>query len=75
MEKNTANHYKTELDKAGAYSKPIVTGIEPFKNFYPAEQYHQNYYNDNQNQGYCRFVIQPKLEKFEKVFKDKLKKN
>lgn len=75
LEKNTANHYKTDLDKAGAYPKPIVTGIEPFKNFYPAEQYHQNYYNENQNQGYCRFVIQPKLEKFEKVFKNKLKKN
>lgn len=75
LEKNTANHYKTDLDKAGAYPKPIVTGIEPFKNFYSAEQYHQNYYNENQNQGYCRFVIQPKLEKFEKVFKNKLKKN
>jgi peptide-methionine (S)-S-oxide reductase len=51
----------------------IVTTIEPFKNFYPAENYHHNYYNDNQNQGYCRFVIAPKLEKFEKAFKNKLK--
>ncbi|MBY0481227.1 MAG: peptide-methionine (S)-S-oxide reductase MsrA [Chitinophagaceae bacterium] len=74
-EKQKAEQYKVALDKSGAWPKPIVTAIEPFKNFYPAEKYHQNYYNDNQNQGYCRFVIQPKLEKFEKVFKDKLKKN
>lgn len=73
-QKEKAEHYKAKLDKSGAWDKPIVTAIEPFKNFYPAENYHQNYYNDNQNQGYCRFVIAPKLEKFEKVFKDKLKK-
>ncbi len=74
-QKQKALHYKEKLDKSGAWSSPIVTMIEPFKNFYPAENYHQNYYNDNQGQGYCRFVIAPKLEKFEKVFKDKLKKN
>ncbi len=74
-QKQKAQHYKEKLDKSGAFDKPIVTLIEPYKNFYPAENYHQNYYNDNQNQGYCRFVIAPKLEKFEKVFKDKLKKN
>ncbi len=73
-QKLKAEKYKAELDKSGAWSKPIVTIIEPFKNFYPAENYHQNYYNNNQNQGYCRFVIAPKLEKFQKVFKDKLKK-
>ena len=73
-QKQKALHYKEKLGKSGAWDKPIVTMIEPFKNFYPAENYHQNYYNDNQNQGYCRFVIAPKLEKFEKVFKDKLKK-
>ncbi len=73
-QKQKALHYKEKLDKSGSWDKPIVTRIEPFKNFYPAENYHQNYYNDNQNQGYCRFVIAPKLEKFEKVFKDKLKK-
>ncbi|MEI7626825.1 MAG: peptide-methionine (S)-S-oxide reductase MsrA [Bacteroidota bacterium] len=72
-EKAKALQYKMELDKSGSWPRPIVTTIEPFKNFYPAENYHQNYYNDNQNQGYCRFVIQPKLEKFEKVFKNKLK--
>jgi peptide-methionine (S)-S-oxide reductase len=75
IEKDKAIHYKEALSKSGAWANPIVTIIEPFKNFYPAEKYHQNYYNENQNQGYCRFVIQPKLEKFEKVFKSKLKAN
>jgi peptide-methionine (S)-S-oxide reductase len=74
-QKQKAEHYKAALDKSGAYARPIVTAIEAFKNFYPAENYHQNYYNDNPGQGYCRFVIQPKVEKFEKVFKDKLKKH
>lgn len=73
-QKQKAEHYKKELDASKAFDKPIVTAIEPLKNFYPAENYHQNYYNDNPGQGYCRFVIQPKLEKFEKVFKHKLKK-
>lgn len=72
-QKQKALSYKEKLDKSGSWDAPIVTAIEPFKNFYPAENYHQNYYNSNQNQGYCRFVIAPKLEKFEKVFKDKLK--
>ncbi len=49
--------------------------FEPMQKFYPAEDYHQNYYNDNTSQGYCQFVIRPKLEKFEKVFKAKLKKH
>jgi peptide-methionine (S)-S-oxide reductase len=74
-QREKAGHYKEVLDKSGAWDKPIITSIEPFKNFYPAENYHQNYYNDNQGQGYCRFVIRPKLEKFEKVFKHKLKKS
>lgn len=73
-QKEKAEKYKAALQKSGAWDNPIVTAIEPFKNFYPAENYHQNYYNDNQNQPYCRFVIRPKLEKFEHVFKNKLKK-
>jgi len=73
-QKEKAEKYKAELDKSGAWDKPVVTAIEPFKNFYPAENYHQDYYNNNGSQSYCRFVIRPKLEKFEKVFKDKLKK-
>ena len=67
--------YKAELDKSGAFANPIVTTLEPFKEFYPAEEYHQNYYNNNGEQGYCQFVIRPKVEKFEKVFKSKLKKH
>lgn len=73
-QRRKAEAYKAKLDQSGAWDRPIVTAIEPFRNFYPAENYHQNYYNDNPGQGYCRFVIQPKLEKFEKVFKQKLKK-
>ena len=73
-QKQKAEHYKAELDKSHAYNKPIVTAIEPFKNYYPAENYHQNYYNEHPSQGYCSFVIRPKVEKFEKVFKNKLKK-
>ncbi len=72
-QKHKAEHYKAELDKSGAWANPIVTAIEPFKNFYPSENYHHDYYNSNPNQGYCRYVIQPKVEKFEKVFKYKLK--
>jgi len=67
--------YKAELDKSGAFANPIVTTLEPFKVFYPAEDYHQNYYRNNGGQGYCQFVIRPKVEKFEKVFKNKLKKH
>lgn len=67
--------YKAELDKSGAFDNPIVTSLEPFTIFYPAEDYHQNYYNSNGSQGYCQFVIRPKVEKFEKVFKSKLKKH
>ena len=73
-QKEKAEKYKAALDKSGAWDKPIVTAIEAFKDFYPAENYHQNYYNDNSNQGYCRFVIRPKLKKFEHVFQNKLKK-
>ncbi len=73
-QKKKAEHYKDELNKSGAFKDPIVTEISPYRNFYKAEDYHQNYYNNNPSQGYCSFVIAPKLEKFEKVFKDKLKK-
>ena len=73
-QKEKAEHYKAELIRNKAYDKPIVTEITPFKVFYPAENYHQDYYNLHGTQPYCRLVIRPKLEKFEKVFKDKLKK-
>ncbi|MBK9096658.1 MAG: peptide-methionine (S)-S-oxide reductase MsrA [bacterium] len=73
-QKQLAEKYKEELDKSGAWDKPLVTEIAPLSNYFPAENYHQDYYNNNPNQGYCAFVIAPKLEKFRKVFKDKLKK-
>jgi peptide-methionine (S)-S-oxide reductase len=73
-QKQLAEKYKSELDKSGAWDNPIVTEISPLTNYFPAENYHQDYYNNNPNQGYCAFVIAPKLEKFKKVFKDKLKK-
>jgi peptide-methionine (S)-S-oxide reductase len=72
-QKVTAIEIKNQLDAAGIWSSPIVTAIEPYKNFYKAESYHQNYYEGNKNQAYCRMVITPKLEKFEKVFSDYLK--
>ena len=62
-----------ELDSKGIWDNPIVTTVEPFEQFYSAEAYHQEYYENNPNQGYCRLVINPKVEKFEKVFKEKLK--
>lgn len=68
-----AEEYKAALDKSKAYDKPIVTEISPYTEFYVAENYHQNYYNNNGSQPYCQYVIRPKLEKFNKVFKDKLK--
>ena len=74
-QKQKAEHYKAELNKNGAYDKPIVTEITAFQKFFPAEDYHQNYYNTHGSQPYCYLVIRPKVEKFEKVFKDKLKKN
>jgi len=74
-QKQKAEHYKAELGKSGAYDKPIVTEITPFTTFYSAGDYHQNYYKMHGSQPYCYLVIRPKVEKFEKVFKDKLKKN
>lgn len=74
-QKKEAEDIKNGLDKSGAFDGPIVTEITPFSNFYKAENYHQNYFNDNKNSNsYCQIVIVPKLEKFEAYFKDKLKK-
>ena len=73
-QKEKAEKYKAELDKSGAFDRPIVTEITPFSTFYAAENYHQDYYNLNGSEPYCQFVVKPKVEKFKKVFKDKLKK-
>ena len=72
-QKTDAEALIRELDKSGKYSKPIVTTVEPFKAFYKAEEYHQNYFACNPNQAYVRAVIPPKLLKLEKEFAEKLK--
>jgi peptide-methionine (S)-S-oxide reductase len=74
-QKEVAEKFIKALTDAKVFDKKIITQIVPFKQFYKAESYHQNYYNNNKNQGYCRAVINPKLEKFIKKYKDKLKKN
>lgn len=73
-QREQALHYKDELNKSKAYNAPVVTEISPFTVFYKAEDYHQNYYNQNGSQPYCAYVIQPKLDKFKKVFNGKLKR-
>lgn len=74
-QKEKAEFYKAELNKSGAFDAPIVTEITAFKAFYPAEDYHQNFYANNPNYGYCSYVIRPKLDKFHKAFQNKLRKN
>lgn len=72
-QRQLAQAYKEKLDASGAFPDPIVTEISPLDVFYPAEAYHQNYYNNNPEQGYCSFVVRPKVEKFKQVFGDTLK--
>jgi peptide-methionine (S)-S-oxide reductase len=72
-QKELAYLYKDKLDKTGIYDNPIVTEISLFDTLYKAEESHQDYYSNNKAQPYCNFVITPKMEKFKKVFKDKLK--
>jgi len=72
-QKEKAEYYKQKLDESGAYPNPIVTTVEKFENYSAAEDYHQDYFNNNTSQPYCTFVIQPKVEKFRKAFADKLK--
>ena len=62
-----------ELDAEGIWNDPIVTSLEPYKEFYKAENYHQEYFEQNPDKGYCRVVIRPKVEKFEKAFSGLLK--
>lgn len=73
-QKNKVQFYIKRLNEEKAYDKPIVTEVKPYSDFYIAEDYHQNYYNLNRKEGYCQFVIAPKLDKFQKVFKAKIKK-
>ena len=72
-QKETAESVIKELNASGAWEKPIVTEVKAIEKFWPAEDYHQNYYQLNSEQPYCQYVVRPKLEKFRKVFKEKLK--
>lgn len=72
-QKVKAENYIELLVKEKLYDKSIVTKISSATQFYPAEDYHQNYYNQNSSQGYCQMVIAPKLEKLHKYYKSKLK--
>ncbi len=73
-QRKKAEEYKRKLNEEKAYNDDVVTEISPFTKFYKAEDYHQNYYNQNGSESYCVFVVKPKLDKFKKVFIDKLKK-
>jgi peptide-methionine (S)-S-oxide reductase len=73
-QKEIAAKVKAEVDAAGVWSDPIVTEITPLTNYYKAEDYHQNYYNNNSSKGYCSTVIYPKIQKFFKEFPDLVKK-
>ena len=71
-QKKLAEGYKVKLDESGAFRSKIVTEISSLPTFYEAEEYHQDYYQNNPGDGYCNAVVRPKVEKFKKVFKDKL---
>jgi len=72
-QKRIAEEVKSRLDHEKIWKDPIVTEVVPFEVFYPAEEYHEDYYSRNPNQTYCNFVITPKVDKFEKIFKEYLK--
>jgi methionine-S-sulfoxide reductase len=72
VQRKVAEQYKRQLDDAGEFKSPIVTEITAYKNFYPAEKYHQDYFELNPAQRYCALVIRPKVEKFQKEFKELL---
>jgi peptide-methionine (S)-S-oxide reductase len=69
----TAEKYMAKLNIENVFGKPVVTEITAFEKFWKAENYHQDYFANNRIQGYCQFVIVPKIEKFRKIFKDRLK--
>jgi peptide-methionine (S)-S-oxide reductase len=73
VQKDKAENYISLIGREKLYDKEIVTKVSKATVFYPAEEYHQNYYNQNAEQGYCQMVIAPKLEKLRKYYKSKLK--
>ncbi len=72
-QKTIAENYKDQLDKSGKFPHKIVTTLEPFTTFFPAENYHQNYFKLNSTAPYCQFVVRPKVDKFVKSFPARLK--
>lgn len=72
-QKEIAAKLKAELNAQKVFDRPIVTEITPFSNFYPAENYHQDYFNLNGMQPYCQFVVKPKVDKLKKYFADRMK--
>lgn len=73
QQKDIAMAYKKQINESKVFKNEVVTEISPLKNFYIAEDYHQNYFNDNDSQPYCIYVVRPKVEKFLKLYQDKLK--
>ena len=72
-QRERAEYFKKKLDESGIFDDPIVTEITPFERFYEAEEYHQNYFERNPDQGYCQIVIRPKIDKFKELFEEKLR--
>jgi peptide-methionine (S)-S-oxide reductase len=70
-QQDTAKHVIAEM--ANVWDAPIVTELKPAETYYKAEQYHQNYFRQNPLQGYCAFIVAPKVAKFRKTFADKAK--
>ncbi|NIT03709.1 peptide-methionine (S)-S-oxide reductase MsrA [Candidatus Saccharibacteria bacterium] len=74
-QKSNAEKSKRSLEESGQYKEPIMTQILPFKTFFPAEEYHQDYFAKNPHAPYCQVVIKPKVEKVENLFPSKLIEN
>ena len=72
-QKETALQVIEEINQAGIWGSPIVTEVTPLDVFYPAEDYHQEYFRNNPNQGYCRVVVAPKVAKFRAKFANKMR--
>jgi methionine-S-sulfoxide reductase len=72
-QKISAERLIAQINHSAVHPDPVVTEVSPFKTFYPAEDYHQNYFERNKNQPYCSFVVAPKVEKFKKMYIEKLK--
>jgi peptide-methionine (S)-S-oxide reductase len=72
-QKQVALRSKEALEQSGTYKRPVVTEIVPLPNFYPAEDYHTDYYDRNRSQGYCRVVIDPKVQKLLKEYRNDVK--